>query len=67
MCVCVCVCVRRESLLWKTFLIILFIFGCAGSLLLHGLSLAVADQGYSLVVVCGLLIVVASIVVEHRL
>ena len=67
MCVCVCVCVRRESLLWKTFLIILFIFGCAGSLLLHGLSLAVAGQGYSLVVVCGLLIVVASIVVEHRL
>ena len=36
----------------------LFIFGRAGSLLLHGLSLAA---------VRGLLIVVASLVEEHRL
>ena len=36
----------------------LFIFGCAGSSLLCGLSLFV---------VCGLLMVVASLVVEHRL
>ena len=35
----------------------LFIFGCAGSsLLCEGLSLVAASRGYSLVVVCGLLI-----------
>ena len=46
----------------------LFIFGCAGSLLLHGLSSPVAvSGGYSLVAVHGLLIVVASTVVEHGL
>ena len=67
MCVCVCVCVRRESLLWKTFLIILFIFGCAGSLLLHGLSLAVVSRAYSLVAAYALLPVLAFYVAEHRL
>ena len=35
-----------------------FIFGCAGSSLLHGLSL---------VAVCGLLTVLASLVAEHGL
>ena len=30
------------------------------------LSLEVASVGYSLVVVCGLLVVVASLVVEHK-
>ena len=39
--------------------IYLFIFGCVGSLLLHVVFLLVA--------VCGLLTVVASLVVEHRL
>ena len=39
----------------------LFIFGCAG------LSLAVASGVCSLVAVYGLLIVVASLVAEHRL
>ena len=35
--------------------IILFIFGCAGSLLLHGRSLG-GSGGHSVVVVCGLLL-----------
>ena len=46
----------------------LFIYlGCAGPSLLRGLSLVVVSRGYSLVVMCGLLIVVASLVVEHGL
>ena len=32
-----------------------------------GLSLAVVSRGYSLIVVCGLLIAAASLIVEHRL
>ena len=32
----------------------------------HGLSLVVASRGYSLAAGCGLLVVVASLVVEHR-
>ena len=31
------------------------------------LPLVVASEGYSLVAVCGLLVMVASLVVEHRL
>ena len=34
----------------------IFIFGCAGSLLLHGLSLVEVNVGYSLVVVTGFLL-----------
>ena len=34
---------------------------------MHGLSLVAASGGYSLVVMLWLLIVVASLVVEHRL
>ena len=34
---------------------------------LAGFSLVVASKGYSLVAICGLLIVVASFVMEHRL
>ena len=45
----------------------LFIFGCAGSSLLHGLSLVVVSRGYSLVAVCGLLTALASLVAEHGL
>ena len=41
------------------------IFGCAGSLLLHGLSLVAASSGHSPVVVYMLLITVASLVAEH--
>ena len=33
----------------------------------HGLSLVTASGAYSLAMVCGLLIVVASLVAEHRL
>ena len=48
--------------------IYLFIFGCAGSsFAVCRLSLVAASRGYSLVVVCGLLIVVASVVAEQRL
>ena len=43
------------------------IFGCAGSVLLRGLSLVAARGGYSLVVVCKLLSVMASLVAEHGL
>ena len=43
---------------------IYFTFGCAGSSLLHGLSLVAASRSSSLVVVCGLLIMVASLVAE---
>lgn len=44
-----------------------FIFGCAGSLLHSGFSLAVASGGYSLVGVRGLLILVAFHVAKHGL
>ena len=38
-----------------------FVFGCAGSSLLLGLSAVVESRGYSLVVVCRLLVEVASL------
>ena len=44
-----------------------FMYGSAGSLLLRGPSLVVEIEAYFLVVVCGLPIVLASLVVEHRL
>ena len=44
-----------------------FIFGCTGSSLLHWLSLLVASEGCSLVVVHRHHTVVASRIVEHRL
>ena len=40
--------------------ICLFIFGCAGPLLLHGLSLVVESGDYSLAVLCRLVTGVAS-------
>ena len=45
----------------------LFIFGCAGSSLPCGLFSGCGQWGYSLVVVCGLLIAVASLAAEHCL
>ena len=45
----------------------LFIFGCAGFLLLRGLSPVATSGGPSLVVVLRFLTVVASVTVEHRL
>ena len=47
-------------LLFKDFHIYLFIFGCAGSSLMLGLSLIAASGSYSLAEVLGLLIVGAS-------
>ena len=56
------------SLLIVLFLkIYLFIFGCAGSLLLQGLSLVTASGSCSLAVVHRLLIALASVVVEYGL
>jgi len=46
-------------------ILFLFVFGCAGSLLLCRLSLVMASWGYPLVEVHRLLTVVASLVVEH--
>ena len=45
---------------------LLVYFGCVGSSLLHGLSLAVVSGGYSPVAVRGLLIAVASLTAERR-
>ena len=49
-----------KVILYSFFLDYLFIFDCAGSLSLCSLSLVAVSRGYSLVEVCGLLIVVAS-------
>ena len=49
---------------------LLFIYLFLTALSLHccmGFSLVLASKNYSPTVVCGLLIVVASLVVEHRL
>ena len=45
----------------------MFIYGCAGSSLLHGLSLVGASGGYSLVAMHGLLIMGASLGGVHGL
>ena len=45
----------------------LFIFGCAGSLLLHMGFSSCREQGLLFLVVCGLLIAVASLVAERGL
>ena len=49
------------------FIYLLIIFGCAGSSLLLRLSLVEASGGYSLLMVCGLLVALASLVVGQRL
>ena len=45
----------------------LFIYGCAGSLLLCGLFSGCGSKDYSLVATHGLLIAGASLMVKHRL
>ena len=50
--------------IFKNRFIYLFVFGCAGPSLLH---LAAEREGYTVVVVCGLLIAVVSLIVEHGL
>jgi hypothetical protein len=58
---------------FQGFVVFVFVFvflsGCAESLLLHTRfpALVVATRGYSLVVVLGFLIVVASLIGEHAL
>ena len=60
--------ISQHDLSFFLFLNYLFILGCAGSLLLHGLfPLVAVSKGYSLVVVCRFLIAVASLVAEHGL
>ena len=44
-----------------------FIVGCVGLRFCTGFSLVVASGGYTLAAVRGLLLAVASLVVEHRL
>ena len=44
-----------------------FLFGCAGSLLLHGLFSGCSEGGYPLIVVHGLLLEETSLVKEHKL
>ena len=44
-----------------------YIFDCAGSVLLHRLFSGCGEQGATLVVMPGLLIAMASLVMEHRL
>ena len=48
--------------LFKIYLWLCWVFTVA-----HRLPLVAASRGYSLVAVCGLLIAVASLAVEHRL
>ena len=62
--ICPLLCLR--SLLFCFFFFYLFIFGCAGSSLLHTLSLVAVSRSSSLVMVHGPLVVVASLV-ECRL
>ena len=47
--------------------LILLLFGCAGSFLLHGLFCSCGERGVTLTAVLGLPIVGACLVVEHGL
>ena len=53
-----------SQMLWGIFC--LFVLACAESSFLHGLSL-VAVSGVFFIVVCGLLIVMPSLIAEHGL
>ena len=48
-------------------LLYLFVFGCAGTLLLCGLSLLEVTRGYSIAVLPGFLITLVSLGAEHGL
>ena len=71
----VCVCVYLKYIYLNHFLVylkhifkrILWIYGGAGSLLLHIFSLVVGSRDSSPAAVCGLLLVAASLVAEHGL
>ena len=45
----------------------LFIYGCAGSSVFQGFPLVVASQSYSLILVRGLLVAMASLIVHRGL
>ena len=58
--------VARQLCFLKIYLCILF-FGCAQSLLLHVAFSSCGQRGLLFVAMCGLLIAVVSLAVEHRL
>ena len=58
---------KQKNIGEKQVILVTFFFGYAGSSLLMGFLLVVASEGYSPLVLCRLLIVVASPVAEHRL
>ena len=49
----------------RCFVCLFFFSGCAGSLLLHRLSLVAVSESYFLVLVCKLLLMGVSLVVAH--
>ena len=55
---------KASHCIFENSFIYLFAFGCAGSSLLHPVA---EREGYTLAVVCGLLIAVVSLIVEHGL
>ena len=57
----------EKEIFLQNYFIYLFIFGCAGSSLLLGLFSSFRDRGYSLFVVYGLVIALASLITEHGL
>ena len=59
--------IYNRSLLIIYFIILLIYSCCVGSLLLPGIFSSCGKWGLFLTVVCGLLMAVASLVVEHRL
>ena len=70
-CASVCVCETDRQRLrgicetfYKKVYLFIFIFGCAGSSLLHGLFSSCDKQGATLAVVCWLLIAEAFLVAE---
>ena len=59
--------IQRQNGVFTSISLYSFIFGCAGSSLLHRLFSSCSEWGLLFVEVCGLLIVVASLVADHGL
>ena len=57
-------CVGNPKVFFFYNYLFIFIFGCGGPLLLGRLSLLAMSRGYTLIVVCGLLTLVAFLVAE---
>ena len=66
-CVYVCVCGLSSIAFFLNFYLFFYLCLCRIFVGAQGPSLVAASGNYSLVVVCGLLIVVASLGMEHRL